>query len=107
MIKAMSFGQSKPAAGVATKLFTVAVSKNYQGSVKVQNQGATEDKIGIAIVPGGGAPVEVNWLPASLPLIAGGLGTHERDFRVNAGDEVYIKSLNGTSVFHASGLEVS
>lgn len=106
-IKALIFGQSKPAAGATVKLFTAAANKNYQGSVQVQNQGAAEDKISIARVPGGGAPAAANWLPLDLPLVGGGLGAHELHLRINAGDEVYIKSLNGTSVFHADGLEVS
>jgi hypothetical protein len=106
-IQAIIFGQSIPVAGVTTKLFTAAAGKNYQGSILVQNQGANEDKISIARVPGGGAPVAANWLPEALPLEGGGLGAHELHLRLAAGDEVYIKSLNGTSVFHADGLEVS
>ena len=106
MIKAKIFGQSRPAAGAAELLFSVPDGCNAQGSIKAQNQsGSVDDLISIALVPGGGTPTGVNWLPIYWTLNPGQV--LERDFRIDAGGEVYVRSENGTSVFHADGLEVS
>lgn len=97
--------QLKPVANTMTKLFTVGANTNLQGSLSVNNQVDAIDKVSIAIVPGGGNPVEVNILPKLLQLP--GWSVYERHLRLNAGDEVWVLSLNGTSVFHCDILEAA
>jgi hypothetical protein len=101
-------GQVKPAAATLTTLYTVPAATSAIVSVlTISNQSATADTVRVSVAPGGAADALTQYLVYgatvngndTLPLAYG--------LTLGATDVIRVYSANGTTAFHAYGVQIT
>jgi hypothetical protein len=101
-------GQVKPAAATLTALYTVPAATNtIVSTILVCNQSATADTVRVSVAPGGAADALTQYLVYgatvngndTLPLAYG--------LTLAATDVIRVYSANGTTAFHAYGVQIT
>jgi hypothetical protein len=103
-----SFGRSNPNAAANTTLYTAPASTTSLLQCLVAcNTSAADDKIRVFLVPSAGAAGVSNAIIFDLVVQFGNPFAMNTIPTLNAGDFLVVYSLNGTTTFTASGLELS
>lgn len=99
-------GRAKPAANVATTLYTVPAATQAGANIFVANQAATADTFNIALTPSGNVLAATDYIGFGVPLPANSV-FNATGIELNAGDFVTIESGSGNCSFVLTGLEAS
>jgi hypothetical protein len=99
-------GRVKPAAITNTTLYTVPGSTQANVNIFVSNQGSGEDQIRIALTPSGSALAATDYL-AYDTVISGNGTLNFTGIALAAAGFITVYSVNGTSSFVATGIEIS
>lgn len=103
-----SFGRSSPVLATNTTLYTTPASTTSMLQCLIAcNTSAAADKIRVFVVPSAGAAGVSNAIIFDLTLQFGNSFVMNTVPTLNAGDFLVVYSLNGTTTFTASGLELS
>lgn len=100
------FGQTKPAAGVSTVLYTVVSNTRAQVTLFVCNQDANVEFFRIALVPVGSSLIDARYIAWDSPLTGNGVFSVS-GIGLNAGDSIHVQSTNGDLSFTATGIQLS
>lgn len=103
-----SFGRSNPGAASNTTLYTApALTTSMLQCLLICNTTNADDKVRVFIVPNAGAAGVSNAVIFDLVINYGNPFAMNTIPTLNPGDFISVYSLNGTSTFTASGLELS
>lgn len=103
-----SFGRSSPGAASNTTLYTApALTTSMLQCLMMCNTSPADDKVRIFIVPNAGAAGVSNAIIFDMVLQFGNPFAMNTIPTLNTGDFLSVYSLNGSSTFTASGLELS
>lgn len=102
------FGQSYPAAGVLTTLYTVpALTGSAVSSIVACNQGPGTGAIRIAVQPAGAAILPQHYQVYDLPLQPNETRAFVLGITLAATDVISVQSGNGAVSFSAYGVQVT
>ena len=100
------FAQHYPPAGNDDNLFTVVSGHNAQLTVFVANHSISEDQISVSLVPEGTANTTApNYIAYQTRILGNGCIAFAGLF-LDSGDQVRVRSANGTSSFVATGVDI-
>jgi len=99
------FGQQKPAAMTETNLFSVSLTNQAQFSIFVCNQSNVIDYFTIALIPYGTNEVGASYITYQTPLSGNSIFSIS-SLDLNSGDRVNVASVNGTTSFTATGIDI-
>ena len=99
-------GQAKPLAATNTPLYTVGGGLQAQFAIYVANQTNTADQFTVALVPFGGTQQALSYIAYNTSIIGHGIISLSGIY-MNAGDHVFVSSVNGSCSFTATGLEIT
>ncbi|MCK9439431.1 MAG: hypothetical protein WC188_04640 [Candidatus Caldatribacteriota bacterium] len=99
-------GRVKPASITNTSLYTVPVVTQANVNIFIANQGSGEDQIRVAITPSGSALAATDYIIYDIAL-AGNSSQQLTGIALAASDFITVYSLNGTTSFVATGIEIS
>lgn len=103
-----SFGRSSPGVASNTTLYTApANTTSLLQALLICNTSNADDKVRVFVVPNGGAAGVSNAIVFDLVINFGNPFAMNTIPTLNAGDFLVVYSLNGSSTFTASGLELS
>jgi hypothetical protein len=102
-----SFGRQNPAAATNTTLYTAPGSTtSILQNLHICNTSPTDDLVRIFVIPNAGSADVSNAIIYDLDIPYGNPFQMDTLPALNTGDFIQVYSLNGTSTFTASGIEV-
>lgn len=106
IVNSKILGQLKPTSGTLGLLYIVPNAKESQGIIVCCNQATTKDHIHIGFVKSGDNPNLTQQFVCFNTAVPAN-GVLEKSFDLGPDESLYVYSLNGTSSFVATGLEIS
>jgi len=101
-------GQAYPTAATATTLYTVPSStQTVVSTIQITNQGASTDKIRIAVRPAGASLSSQHYIAYDTSVISSGVFSLQLGITLATTDVLTVQSLQGNTSFSAFGSEIS
>lgn len=101
-------GRVQPTANTNTSLYTSpALTKTMVTSLYICNTNATPDTVHVYLVPNGGAVNLNNAIYYTMTIPFGNTFLANAVPLLEAGDQIVVVSVNGTTTFTASGLQIT
>jgi hypothetical protein len=101
-------GQSKPAAATLTDLYTVPASTStIVSTLTIANQSATADTVRVSVAPGGAADATSQYVVYGATVNGNDTIGLSYGLTLATTDKIRVYSTNGTTAFHAYGVEIS
>lgn len=99
-----ALGQSNPAAGILTDMYTVPAAKNATGRVIVTNRSAVPTVFRIAIAVDGAADSDEQYVAYDKPIAGNDTGSTIA-FKMGSTDVLRVRAALATLSFTFTGLE--
>jgi len=99
-------GRVKPDIIINTVLYTVPGSCQANVNIFISNQGAGEDRVRVALTPSGSSLAATDYIMYDT-IISGNSIINITGIALATGGFITVYSLNGTSSFVATGIEIT
>jgi len=99
-------GRVKPAAITNTVLYTVPAATQANVNIFISNQGPGEDKVRVALTPSGSVLAATDYISYDTVILGNGV-LNITGIALAAAGFINVYSLNGTTSFVATGIEIS